>query len=150
MDLEYYYSAWSEFKELSIVNDIHNVDVWDIASTMSKIKSLPAGTVHMVIEDPSVSTKSANADHAEDLYSGAILLLQSVGAKSCNADNRNKLLIDLHNRCQNVKKTLISKKQSNQALWNGLVIGSFEMNKVGPISESLYGWRLQFDIKSLI
>ena len=148
MDLSIYYSYWQKYKDsLNLVKSIHNVDVFDIEETMSYIKRQGKGP-HLVVEDPSIDTAGRSVDNIVDNTTSAILVLEKLKIRTDKATDRNTLLVNTFNVARDIQKQMLSDAESGCGFLRGLQYNKFSLDKVGPLGDSLYGWRLQFIIKS--
>lgn len=142
-DLTLYYSYFEKYK-IGNVLTVHYVDVFELGETLTKIKSQGDG-FHLAVEDPSVPTTGNNFDNAIDRFIGAVVVLGKLTMRKDKVADRNKLLADTFTIAQAIKKQMMTDSALGCGLLRDLQFKAFELDKVGPLGESLYGWRLQFE-----
>jgi len=145
MDLGNYYNYWKKYRdEVKLVTSIHNVDIFDLNETMNYVKNQGKGP-HLVVEDPSVRSGGNSVDNVVEVAVAAILVIDKLHIRKDKAKDRNQLLIDTFEIAKQIKIQMLADAEEGCTMLRGLQYRRFELDKVGPLSDSLYGWRLQFE-----
>lgn len=148
MDLGTYYAYWQKYMtDPELVKSIKNIDIFDLEETLSYIKKQGAG-MHLAIEDPSVGTGGNSVDNVLESYVGAVVILGKLNIRKDKAAERNQLLVDTFAIAQQIKIQMLKDAEAGCGMLHGLQYNRFELDKVGPLGDSLYGWRLQFELRT--
>jgi len=150
LDLIEFESYLEKFKDpLGLVSTFYHIDLFDMDKVINDLKTGDKPDPKMLVEDPTITTDGANLDQIRDVWHGAISIVKKKSKKgNFTQAEKTALLNEMFIICRTIKKTMIFDKKNNCDFMKHLTWKSFEMNKIGPIADSHFGWRLSFKISS--
>lgn len=142
--LDQFYEYWNQFLDSKLINKIYLIDIFELGETLNAIKSQQKG-LSLAVEDPSFRDGGNSIDNLNTTITGAIVVLSKIDIrKDKNAERRLALSQSL-NAINTIKKQML-KDSVDQPCLRNLQYRTIETDKIGPLGDSLYGWRMQFDI----
>ena len=142
-------ATWETFcnrfrDEFHIVESVYPIDILDMQTATEEIRKLKSPI--LVCEDFTVSTIAHKADNINDNFMLALLVLEKFTVRNNKAADKSALLQSTYSSIKEIKNLMIAGKLSTCEFVSGLNIESMLIEKVGPVLDQHYGWRLSFDI----
>jgi hypothetical protein len=143
-------TAWEtyfgKFVTLGVVNSMYLIDLLDLDTATKDLKSSHYAPDHLVLESFTVGTAMANPDQIYDLFTGAVLVLSPAQIRLFDQSAKSALLSKTYHTAALIKRTMIRDKYDRCDFTRGLDVRSMQIEKIGPVLDNLYGWRLQFSL----
>lgn len=127
------------------IEKVYPIDLLDFETAANDVKKMDEDPI-LCLEDFTVGTIARNIDQVMDVYQGALVVLSKLSIRRSAEDEKTELLSKIFTIIQNIKKTMIADKCSSCTWISGLKAERFLVQKVGPVLDQRYGWRLQFEI----
>lgn len=147
MNVITYQQYFEKFKTAGLVNSMYVIDLLDLDTASNDLRSGNYKPDHLVLESFTVLTEEVTADTIFDQVHGAVLLLSPASLRTFGQSEKTALLNSTYQKIATLKRAMIQDKyQTCGSIMRGLDVNSIEINKIGPVMNQLYGWRLQFQV----
>jgi hypothetical protein len=144
MNVITYQDYFQKFITAGLVNSMYEIDLLDLDTASNDLRSGKYKPDHLVLESFTVLTMETNADTIFDQFHGAILVLSPASLRTFGQTDKTNLLNDTYKKIATIKRAMIHDKYNTCGIMRGLEVESFEIQKIGPVLNQMYGWRLQF------
>ena len=125
----------------NLVKSVYEIDIANFDQCLKEIKSLEAPV--LVTEAFSIRPSS----EITDKYSTAFTVLMQLHQREQSPETKEDLLADTQQIIFAIRRLMLDLKESSQCtLMRNLEPRSISINKVGPLADSMFGWRMTFDI----
>lgn len=91
------------------------------------------------------STHMATLDNIKDNIAAALLILKAVPERDSDEEDMVSALNDTEVLIEVIKKQMVYDSTHECDTMRGLYVDSFRTQKVGPVFDNMYGWRLSFN-----
>lgn len=146
MNVLSYQEYFEKFRTAGLVNSIYEIDLLDLDTAANDLRSGKYKPDHLVMESFTVLTLETNADSIFDQFNGAILLLSPAALRTFGQTEKTALLNATYQKIATIKRAMIHDKYNTCGIMRGLEVEAFVTEKIGPVLNQMYGWRLQFQI----
>ncbi|MDD3815981.1 MAG: hypothetical protein PHZ02_15200 [Desulfocapsaceae bacterium] len=146
MNVLTYQAYFEKFKTAGLVNSIYEIDLLDLDTAANDLRSGKYKPDHLVMESFTVLTLETNADSIFDQFNGAILVLSPASLRSFGQTEKTALLNATYQKVATIKRAMIHDKYNTCGIMRGLEVEAFVTEKIGPVLDQMYGWRLQFQL----
>lgn len=147
MNVEQYNNYFDKFREpIGLVNSLYQIDLLDLNSAMNDLKGGKYLPDHLVLEAFTVGTSEVNADNIQELFFGALLLIRPIDIRDNSQIAKTNILNDTYRKTAQIKRAMISDKLNTCTFMRGLDIDSIMIEKIGPVLNNQFGWRLSYQI----
>ncbi len=144
MNVITYQDYFRKFITAGLVNSIYEIDLLDLDTASKDLRSGKYKPDHLLLESFTVLTSMTTADSIYDQFHGAILVLSPASIRTLGQTEKSKLLNDTYKKIATIKRAMIHDKYNTCGYMRGLEVESIETQKIGPVLDQMYGWRLQF------
>lgn len=142
--------TWEEYFEkfvtAGVVNSLYHIDLLDLDTATNDLRSGKYKPDHLVLESFTIGTNEVHADEIYDVFYGAVLVLSKNAIRTMTQENKTELLNSTYQKAALIKRTMLQDKYNNCDWMRGLEPQSILIEKLGPVLDQLYGWRIQFQI----
>jgi hypothetical protein len=131
---------------VSIVKSFYEIDLLDMQKATADLKANKYKDDKLILEDFTVGTVAKNMDQVNDKFMGAFLVIGQFNIKGGSNEDKTTLKNKTFNEAKLIINTMIAGKRSGCNVMAGLDVNSIVMEKVGPVLDQHYGWRVSFDL----
>jgi len=146
MNVITYQQYFQRFITAGLVNSIYEIDLLDLDTASNDLRSGNFKPDHLVLESFTVNTQEVTADNIYDQFHGAILLLSPASLRKFGQSEKTALLNETYKKVATIKRAMIHDKYNTCGIMRGLEVEAFVTEKIGPVLNQMYGWRLQFQL----
>lgn len=144
MNVISYQDYFKKFITAGLVNSMYEIDLLDLDTASNDLRSGKYKPDHLVLESFTVLTTETDADSIWDQFNGAILLLSPASLRTFGQTEKTTLLNTTYQKIATIKRAMIHDKYNTCGIMRGLEVEAFVTEKIGPVLDQMYGWRLQF------
>ena len=146
MNVITYEEYFRKFVIAGIAGSMYHIDLLDLDTAAGDLRSGRYAPDHLILESFTVNTDLQHADQIFDQFLGAVLILAPSNIRTLNQQAKTQLLNSTFESIALIKRSMIQDKYSGCHLMEGLVVQSMITEKVGPVLDGFFGWRLQFQV----
>jgi hypothetical protein len=146
MNVVTYEQYWNKFITAGLVNSIYTIDLLDLDTATNDLRGGKYKPDHLVLESFTVQTDLVHADDIYDVFYGAVLVLAPAPIRALDQSVKTDILNSTYKKAATIKRAMISDKYNNCDWMKGLEVESIQIEKIGPVLNQQYGWRIQFRI----
>ena len=144
MNVISYQDYFKKFITAGLVNSMYEIDLLDLDTASNDLRSGKYKPDHLVLESFTVLTTETDADSIWDQFNGAILVLSPASLRTFGQTEKTTLLNSTFQKIATIKRAMIHDKYNTCGIMRGLEVEAFVTEKIGPVLDQMYGWRLQF------
>ena len=146
MNVTTYEQYFAKFLTAGLVNSLYHIDLLDLDTATNDLRGGKFKPDFLVLESFTVGTSEVHADDLYDTFWGAVLILSPAPIRTLTQTVKTTLLNATYVKTATIKRAMIQDKYNNCDWVRGLDIESMMIEKIGPVLDQHYGWRLQFRI----
>jgi len=146
MNVTTWENYFRKFITVQLVNSMYQIDLLDLDTAMKDLRSGKYAPDNLVLESFTVNTDVVHADDIYDIFYGAVLVLTPAPIRTLDQAAKTTILNSTYTKTATIKRTMIFDKYHSCDVMRGLVVESMQIEKLGPVLDNMYGWRLMFQI----
>ena len=147
MDVVDYTDYFKQFAgDEKICKSFYEIDLLDMKKATEDIRGGEYKDDILILEDFTVGTVAKNMDQINDKFFGALLVVGKYGIRGGTSQEKQDLKNRTFNEIVAIREAMIADKRRGCNLMSGLELNNFLIEKVGPILDQDYGWRLSFEL----
>lgn len=146
MNVITYQDYFKKFITAGLMNSMYEIDLLDLDTASNDLRSGKYKPDHLVLESFTVLTMETHADAIFDQFNGAILVLSPASLRTFGQTEKTALLNTTYQKVATIKRAMIYDKYNTCGIMRGLEVEAFITEKIGPVLDNMYGWRLQFQV----
>lgn len=139
--ISYFRNIAIKLKSIGHTDEVKRFTRINIEEVLNSSMTLDLNNVCMTLEAYETGVDNNFSDNLRDIKTGALMILKH--ATSGDLDSQDSVLSET----EQVVLSIISKMKKDMrdnVLIKHLDLGSLQINKVGPVFDNCFGWRLTF------